>query len=50
MDFDVFGVDDGGKVNKVYLDTQFRVPNEEIFTEREEESEALHHLVTSENK
>lgn len=50
VDYDTFGVDDGGKVNKIYFDTQFSVLNEAIFTERAEEIEGLYHLMTSEEK
>ena len=48
VDYDTFGVDDGGKVNKIYLDTQFSVLNEAAYQERAEEIEGLYHLMTSE--
>ena len=50
VDYDTFGVDDGGNVNKIYLDTQFSVLNEAMYTERVEEIEGLYHLMTSEVK
>ena len=50
VDYDTFGVDDGGNVNKIYLDTQFSVLNEALYTERVEEIEGLYHLMTSEVK
>ena len=50
VDYDTFGVDDGGNANKIYLNTQFSVLNEEIYTERAEEIEGLYHLMTSEEK
>lgn len=47
VDYDTFGVDDGAKVNKIYLDTQFSVLNEATYQERAEEIEGLYHLMTS---
>ena len=50
VDYDTFGVDDGGKVNKIYLETQFSVLNEAMYTERAEEIEGLYHLMTSDKQ
>ena len=50
VDYDTFGVEDGGSVNKIYLDTQFSVLNEAMYTERVDEIEGLYHLMTSEGK
>lgn len=50
VDYDAFDIDDGGKVNKIHLDTQFCVLNETTYQERAEEIEGLYHLVTSETK
>lgn len=50
VDYDAFDIDDGGKVNKIHLDTQFCVLNETTYQERAEEIEGLYHLVTSEPK
>ena len=50
VDYDAFGIDDGVKVNKIYLDTQFCVLNEATYQERAEEIEGFYHLVTSETK
>ena len=47
VDYDTFDVDDGGNVNKIYLDTQFSILNEETYTERAEEIKGLYHLMTS---
>ena len=48
VDYDTFGIDDGGEVNKIYLDTQFSVLNKVTYQERAEEIEGLYHLMTSE--
>lgn len=48
VDYDTFGVEDNGKVTKIYLDNQFSVLNEEMYKERSEEIEGLYHLLTSE--
>ena len=50
VDYDTFGVEDGGSVNKIYLDTQFSVLNEAMYTERADEIEGLYHLMMSEGK
>lgn len=50
VDYDVFGVEDGGNVNKIYLDAQFSLLNEVMYTERKEEIEGLYHLMTSDAK
>ena len=50
VDYDTFDVEDGGSVNKIYLDTKFSVLNEAMYTERAEEIEGLYHLMTSEGK
>ena len=50
VDYDTFCVDDGRSVNKIYLDTQFNVLNEAMYTERVEEIEGLYHLMTSKEK
>ena len=50
VDYDTFGVEDGGSVNKIYLDTQFSVLNEAMYTERVDEIEGLYHLMMSEGK
>ena len=50
VDYDSFGVDDGGNAHKIYLDTQFSVLNEETYQDMQEEIEGLYHLMTSEVK
>lgn len=50
VDYDTFGVEDGGKVNKIYFDAQFSVLNEATYLERIEEIEGLYALMTSEEK
>ncbi|MCM1530605.1 MAG: hypothetical protein NC093_11520 [Alistipes sp.] len=50
VDYDMFGVEDGGNVNKIYLDTKFSVLNEAMYTERTEAIEGLYHLITSQEK
>lgn len=48
VDYDIFGVESFGNINKIYLNTQFNVLNEGMYTERKEEIEGLYHLLTSE--
>ena len=50
VDYYSFGVDDGGNVNKIYLDTQFCVLDDATYQNRIEEIEGLYHLMISENK
>ena len=47
VDYDAFGVDDGGKVNKIYFDAQFSVLNETTYQERKEEIEGLYGIMIS---
>lgn len=47
VDYDTFGVEDGGEVNKIYLNTQFSVLNESTYIERKDEINGLYHLMTS---
>lgn len=48
VDYDTFGVDDGGKVNKIYLNAKFSVLNEDEYNARVKEIEGLYALMTSE--
>lgn len=50
VDYDIFGVEDGEKVNKIYFDTQFSVLNKATYIERAEEIEGLYGLMTNEKK
>lgn len=50
VDYDTFGVEDGGQAKKIYFDTQFSVLNEATYTERAEEIEGLYALMKSETK
>lgn len=50
VDYDEFGVEDGGKVHKIYFTDQFSVLNEDTYREKAEEIEGLYQLMTSEGK
>lgn len=50
VDYDTFGVADGGNVHKIYLTNQFNVLNEKTYNERATEIEGLYHLMTNEER
>lgn len=50
VDYDEFGVEDGGKVHKIYFTDQFSILNEDTYREKAEEIEGLYQLMTSEGK
>jgi hypothetical protein len=50
VDYDEFGVEDGGKVHKIYFTDQFSVLNEDTYREKAEEIEGLYQLMPSEGK
>lgn len=47
VDYDLFGIEDGGIAHKVYFADQFCVLNEHTYIERVEEIEGLYQLMTS---
>lgn len=50
VDYDSFGIEDGGSTHKVYFTDQFCVLNEHTYAERVEEIEGLYQLMTSKGK
>ena len=50
VDYDTFDIEDGGNVNKIYLNEQFNVLNPETYIELTEEIEGLYQLMTSKVK
>ena len=47
VDYDQFGVEDGGKAYKIYLTEQFKVLNKATYDERAEEIEGMYQLLES---
>lgn len=49
VDYDSFGIEAVGRVNKIFFDKKFSVLNGEEYEEWKEKIEGLYHLMTSEN-
>ncbi len=49
VDYDQFGVGDGGKAHKIYLTEQLYVLNKATYDERAEEIEGMYQLLESNN-
>lgn len=47
VDYDEFEVEDGDRVNKIYLTEKFKVLNESFYNQYAEEIEGLHRLMTN---
>ena len=49
VDYDTFGIDDGGDVNRIFFTNEFNLLDEESYSEMCEEVEGLYQLMTSED-
>ena len=49
VDYDTFGIDDGGDVNRIFFTNEFNLLDKESYSEMCEEVEGLYQLMTSED-